>query len=279
MMNRRTFLKTSAGATLGSLLANASFANVLAGKSLAKIGVQLYTVRSLMEKDFTGTLEKVAQAGYKEVEFAGYYDRKPKDIKKLLNRLGLQAPATHQGLAVFEQKMDWLVETAKILGHEYVVCPWLSAEQRGTIDDYKKLAAAFNKFGEACQKAGLQFAYHNHDFEFVATEGQIPFDVLLAETDPQLVQIEIDLYWIIKAGADPLAYFAKHPGRFALCHVKDMAAEQKMVEVGKGNIDFGKIFAQSQQAGLKHYFVEHDQPENPLESITVSCQYLKGLKF
>lgn len=279
MMNRRTFLKTSAGATLDNLFANASFANVLAGKSLAKIGVQLYTVRSLMEKDFVGTLEKVAQAGYKEVEFAGYYDRKPKEIKKLLARLGLKAPATHQGLAVFEQQMDWLVETAKMIGHEYVVCPWLSAEQRGTIDDYKKLAAAFNKFGEACQKAGLQFAYHNHDFEFVATEGQIPFDVLLAETDPQLVQIEIDLYWIIKAGADPLAYFAKHPGRFALCHVKDMAAEQKMVEVGKGNIDFGKIFAQSQQAGLKHYFVEHDQPENPLESITVSCQYLKGLKF
>lgn len=278
MMNRRTFLQTSAGATLGSLLGKFAIANPT-GKSLAKIGVQLYTVRSLMEKDFTGTLEKVAQAGYKEVEFAGYYDRKPKDIKKLLHRLGLQAPATHQGLAVFEQKMDWLVETAKILGHEYVVCPWLAPEQRGTIADYKKLAAAFNKFGEACQKAGLQFAYHNHDFEFVATEGQIPFDVLLAETDPQLVQIEIDLYWIIKAGADPLAYFAKHPGRFALCHVKDMAAEQKMVEVGKGNIDFGKIFAQSQQAGLKHYFVEHDQPENPLESITVSCQYLKNLTF
>lgn len=278
MMNRRTFLQTSAGATLGSLLGKFAIANPT-GKSLAQIGVQLYTVRSLMEKDFAGTLEKVAQAGYKEVEFAGYYDRKPQDIKKLLHRLGLQAPSTHQGLAVFEQKMDWLIETAKIIGHHYVVCPWLLPEQRNSIDNYKKLAASFNKFGEACQKAGLQFAYHNHDFEFVTTAGQIPFDVLLAETDPQLVQIEIDLYWIIKAGADPLAYFAKHPGRFALCHVKDMAAEQKMVEVGKGNIDFGKIFAQSQQAGLKHYFVEHDQPENPLESITISCQYLKGLKF
>lgn len=278
MMNRRTFLKTSGSAALGGLLTKSVFANPTE-KSLAKIGVQLYTVRSLMEKDFTGTLEKVAAAGYKEVEFAGYYEQKPKNVKKLLDRLGLKAPSTHQGLAVFEQKMDWLVETAKVVGHEYVVCPWLSAEQRGSIDHYKKLATSFNKIGEACKKAGLQFAYHNHDFEFFTTDGQIPYDVLLAETDPKLVQMEIDLYWIIKAGYDPLPYFAKYPGRFALCHVKDMADEQKMVDVGKGKIDFAKIFAQSSQAGLKHYIVEHDQPENPLESITASCQYLKGLKF
>ena len=277
-MNRRTFLKTSGSAALGGLLTKSVFANPTE-KSLAKIGVQLYTVRSLMEKDFTGTLEKVAATGYKEVEFAGYYEQKPKNVKKLLDRLGLKAPSTHQGLAVFEQKMDWLVETAKVVGHEYVVCPWLSAEQRGSIDHYKKLAASFNKIGEACKKAGLQFAYHNHDFEFFTTDGQIPYDVLLAETDPKLVQMEIDLYWIIKAGYDPLSYFAKYPGRFALCHVKDMADEQKMVDVGKGKIDFAKIFAQSSQAGLKHYIVEHDQPENPLESITASCQYLKGLKF
>ena len=277
-MNRRTFLKTSTGAVLSSLLTQTVSAQA-AASSLKKIGVQLYTVRSLMEKDFKGTLAKVAAAGYQEVEFAGYYEHKPKDVKKLLNRLGLTAPSTHQGLAVFEQKLDWLIETAKIIGHQYVVCPWLSTEQRSTIDHYKKLAASFNQFGEACQQAGLQFAYHNHDFEFAPLAGQIPFDVLLAATDPKLVQIEIDLYWIIKAGYDPLTYFEKYPGRFALCHVKDMAAEQKMVEVGQGQIDFAKIFAQSQQAGLKHYFVEHDQPENPLQSITASSQYLKDLKF
>lgn len=278
MMNRRTFLKTSTGAVLSGLLTKTVSAGA-AERSLKKIGVQLYTVRSLMEKDFNGTLAKVAAAGYQEVEFAGYYEHKPKDVKKLLNRLGLKAPSTHQGLAVFEQKMDWLIETAKIIGHQYVVCPWLSTEQRSTIDHYKKLAASFNQFGEASQKAGLQFAYHNHDFEFAPLAGQIPFDVLLAETDPKLVQIEIDLYWMIKAGYDPLAYFEKYPGRFPLCHVKDMAAEQKMVDVGQGQIDFAKIFAQSQQAGLKHYFVEHDQPENPLQSITASGQYLKALKF
>lgn len=277
-MDRRTFLKTSTGAVLSSLVTKAVFAGA-AERSLRKIGVQLYTVRSLMEKDFKGTLAKVAAAGYQEVEFAGYYEHQPKDIKKLLNRLGLKAPSTHQGLAVFEQKMDWLIETAKIIGHEYVVCPWLAPEQRSTIDHYKKLAASFNQFGETCQKAGLQFAYHNHDFEFTPITGQLPFDVLLAETDPKLVQIEIDLYWITKAGYDPLAYFAKYPGRFALCHVKDMAADQNIVEVGQGQINFAKIFAQSQQAGLQHYFVEHDQPENPLQSITASSQYLQALKF
>jgi sugar phosphate isomerase/epimerase len=281
MMNRRDFLKTSAGTALSGLVAGnfKSLAAQPAEKTLEKIGVQLYTVRSLMQKDFEGTLKQVAAAGYKEVEFAGYYERKPGDVKKLLDDLGLTAPATHQGLAVFQDKMDWLVETAKTIGHQYLVCPWLAPDQRNSIDNYKQLAASFNKFGEACQKAGLQFAYHNHDFEFQTVDGQIPFDVLLAATDPKLVQFELDLFWIKKGGQDTLAYFAKHPGRFALCHVKDMDEQGAMLDVGKGKINFAKIFAQAEQAGLKHYFVEHDEPKDPLQSITNSCQYLKQLKF
>lgn len=282
MLNRRDFLKTSAGMLAGVYALDANALKALTPskeKSLERLGVQLFTVRSLMEKDFEGTLKQVAAAGYKEVEFAGYYERKPGDVKKLLEDLGLQAPATHQGLAVFEQKMDWLLEIAKTLGHKYLVCPWLSPDMRTSIDTYKKLAASFNKFGEACQKAGMHFAYHNHDFEFETVEGQIPYDVLLAETDPKLVYMEIDLFWIAKAGKDVFRYFDKAPGRYALCHVKDMDADGKMTEVGKGNIDFGKIFAQAKHAGLKHFFVEHDQPAQPLESITASAQHLKALKF
>lgn len=284
MLNRRNFLKTSASALAGmyALHTKTALANLGAlpkEKSLKRIGVQLYTVRSLMEKDFEGTLKKVAAIGYKEVEFAGYYERKPADIKKLLDELGIKAPATHQGLAVFEQKMDWLIETSKILGHQYLVCPWLTPEMRNSIDTYKKLAASFNKFGEACQKAGLHFAYHNHDFEFETVDGQIPYDVLLAETDPKLVQMELDLYWIKKAGKDVFTYFEKAPGRYALCHVKDMDESGKMMDVGKGKMDFGKIFAQAQQAGLQHFFVEHDQPEDPGQSIATSFQSLKALKF
>jgi sugar phosphate isomerase/epimerase len=277
MMNRRTFLKTSASATLGSLLANSLPAQA-AGKSLAKIGVQLYTVRSLMQKDFEGTLKKVAEAGYKELEFAGYYDRKPEEVKKLLDGLGLQAPSTHVPIEMLRDKLDTVIQTAKAVGHQYIVCPWLAPADR-TLEKYKAHAALFNKVGEACRKANIQFAYHNHDFEFETVDGKIPYDVLLAETDPKLVQMELDLFWIKKGGQDALAYFAKHPGRFPLCHVKDMTEDQKMVDVGQGKIDFAAIFAQSKQAGLKHYFVEHDNPADPLQSITASCRYLKSLKF
>lgn len=277
MLSRRNFLKTSAGMLAGMYALDAH--NLFAKeKSLDRIGIQLYTLRSLLDKDFEGVLKKLAALGYKEFEFAGYYERKPKELRKFLDDLGVKAPSTHQGLAVFEQKMDWLIETAKILGHEYVVCPWISPEMR-TMDNYKKLAASFNQIGAACQKAGLRFAYHNHDFEFETIDGQIPFEVLLAETDPKLVFMELDLFWIKKAGKDALAYFEKAPGRYALCHVKDMDANGKMTEVGKGQIDFGKIFAQAKLAGLKHFFVEHDQPEEPLQSVATSAQHLKTLKF
>ena len=280
MLNRRDFLKTSASAALGGFLMNQLQAGeaLASAKSLGKIGVQLYTVRDLMKADFAGTLAKVAKAGYQEVEFAGYFDHKPEDVKKLLADLGLQAPAVHVGIDLLRDKLDATLETAKIIGHKYIVCPWLAPEDR-TLEKYKEHATLFNKAGAACKKAGLQFAYHNHDFEFEAQDGKIPYDLLLAETDPALVQMELDLFWIRKGGHDALAYFEKHPGRFPLCHVKDMAEDGKMAEVGAGQIDFAQIFSHSKHAGLQHYFVEHDNPEDALQSITASYQYLKKLKF
>jgi sugar phosphate isomerase/epimerase len=285
MMNRRTFLKASAGLTAGGFFVmrpgyarEQEKAQSPAGKSLEKIGLQLYTVRELMKKDFAGMLEKVAATGYHEVEFAGYFDHKPEDVRKLLDRLGLKAPASHIQLGDFRNKLEATIDTAKIIGHHYLVCPWLSPLER-SLEQYNAHAAFFNKVGEACQKAGLQFAYHNHDFEFEVKDGKLPYEVLLAETDPKLVQMEVDLFWIRKGGQDALAYFEKHPGRFPLCHVKDMDEKEKMTDVGKGRIDFGKIFAQAPQAGLKHFFVEHDNPEDPLASIAASYQHLKNLKF
>jgi sugar phosphate isomerase/epimerase len=281
-MNRRTFLKISAGVTLGSLFAQSALACEMlssAGRALEKIGLQLYTIRDLMKKDFAGSLEKVAAIGYKEVEFTDYFDHKPEAVKKLLDSLGLKAPATHIAIETLRDKLNAVIQTAQIIGHQYLVCPDLPPPDRASLEKYKAVAVLFNKIGDACRKAGLQFAYHNHDFEFALIDGKIPYDVLLAETDPKLVQLEIDLYWIRKGGQNVLAYFAKYPGRFALCHVKDMDEKQKMVDVGKGVIDFGKIFSHAQQAGLKHFFVEHDEPEDPLQSIAASCQYLEQLKF
>jgi sugar phosphate isomerase/epimerase len=278
MMDRRTFLGTAGAAVLGpNLLACAPKA---ATAKIGAIGLQLYTVRELMKKDVEGTLAAVAGAGYQEVEFAGYFDKSPADIKAMLDRHGLTAPSVHTGdiaPAAWAKALD----AAKVIGHQYIVVPWIPEERRKTLDEWKRVAADFNRAAATAKAAGVQFGYHNHDFEFQLVEGRIPFDVLLAETDPNLVQLEIDLYWITKGGQDPLAYFARWPGRVPLVHVKDSLGppDNKMVDVGAGKIDWKRIFARSGQAGIKHYFVEHDQPADPLASIKASCDYLKRLEF
>jgi sugar phosphate isomerase/epimerase len=283
-MDRRTFVKAAGGAALGGMLGlhrtTAAWAGATAGtRSLEKIGVQLYTVRSLMQEDFAGTLEAVAAAGYQEVEFAGYFGHPPEEVKALLERVGLEAPAAHVPLDALTGDLAGTIEAARTIGHRYLVCPWLAPDDRVSIERYQELAAFWNEVGQSCRDAGLRFGYHNHDFEFEAIGGRMPFDVLLEETDPELVDFELDLFWITKGGQDPLRYFERHPGRFTLCHVKDMAAGGEMVEVGRGEIDFAAIFAQAERAGLKHFFVEHDQPADPLASIAASHDHLRALKF
>ena len=282
IISRRRFLIAAPLALAGgACISPSAFGARPAGRKLARVGLQLYTLRNEMKADFVGTLEKVAAVGYKEVEFAGYFDRKPQEVRALLDRLGLTSPASHVPLASVQNDLASAIDAAKIIGHKFLVCPYLMPNERQTLADYQKLAPIFNRAGEACRKAGIQFAYHNHDFEFVPLDGRVPFDVLLSETDAKLVKIELDLYWITKAGEDPLAYFDKHPGRFPLVHVKDMdnTAKKNFTEVGRGTIDFKKIFAKSKQAGIEHYFVEQDQSSSPLESIKVSYDYLSKLEF
>ncbi len=283
MFSRRRFLGAATFAVAGSsaCLPPLAFGAKLAVRKLNKVGLQLYTLRNEMKADFTGTLEKVAATGYIEVEFAGYFDHKPQEVKILLDRFGLTTPSVHVPLASVQKDFDKALEAVKVIGHKFVVCPYLQPNERQTLADYQKLGPIFNRAGEACRKAGVQFAYHNHDFEFVPLDGKMPYDVLLAETDPGLVKMELDLYWIIKAGQDPLTYFGKHPGRFPLLHVKDMdnTSKQGFAEVGRGTIDFKKIFAQSEKAAVQHYFVEQDQSSAPLESIRVSYDYLSRLEF
>jgi len=284
MIDRRHFVRISAGATFGGILglehsSLARIAEAAGGRSLDRIGVQLYTVRTLMEKDFQGTLGAVADIGFHQVEFFDYFGREPQQIRDILDRLGLETPAAHFPWQAFKEDPDAVIETAQAVGHRYVLLAWLPPEDRSSIAQYQDLAALCNEVGKACKSAGLQFAYHNHDFEFQPIDGQVPFDVLLNETDPDIVEFEIDLYWIIKGGCDPLDYFQAHPGRFTLCHVKDMAEGERMADVGSGQIDFAAIFAKSQQAGLKYYFVEHDEPPDPLASIESSFTHLKTLRY
>jgi sugar phosphate isomerase/epimerase len=286
-VNRRTFLETATTAAATLLTSRLGWAATQ--HKIEKLGVQLYSVRDQMKADFDGTIAKVAQIGYKEVEFAGYFDHTPQQVRAVLDNNGLSAPSTHVQYDELDEKFPSVIEASKIIGLKYIVCPWIPENQR----DWKKAAEKFNHCGEQSKKAGIQFAYHNHWFEFLPVDGKLPYDELLKECDASLVKMEMDLCWITAAGADPLKYFARYPGRFPLVHVKDLKKLPKitpggsqnfgdtvdLTSVGDGIIDWKKIFAHSEQAGIKHYIVEHDKPENPFESITKSYQYLEKLRF
>jgi sugar phosphate isomerase/epimerase len=248
-----------------------------------------------MNVDPAGTLAKVAQIGYNSVEAATYtgsqkfYGMDPAAFLKLLQQNGLKMFSSHYRLGAEKQEgaavkgtllreWDKAVDDAAAVGIKYMVCAYLSAEERGNLDHYKKLAEQFNKAAETCKKAGIQFCYHNHDFEFEKQDGKFPYDVLLDNTDKNLVKMEMDIYWVSKAGQDPLALFNQHPGRFPLWHVKDMdkTPEQAFTEVGNGTINFKNIFAHADKAGLKYFFVEQDKtPASPFESISKSIEYIK----
>lgn len=273
--SRRDFLQTLAAASLST----SRFP--LPASRLEKIGIQLYTVRTLLRDDFEGTLARIAEIGYREVEFAGYFDRRPELVKAVLARAGLTAPATHLPLALLRDDPDRTLASAASLGHHYVVVAWIAAEERGTLDAWRRVADDFNGIGARCRGAGLQFAYHNHDYEFTVLDGRLPFDVLADRADPSLVQLEIDVYWMTKGGQDPLRYFAEYPGRVTMVHVKDSggAPEHRMVDVGRGAIDWKRIFAKRAQAGIRHVFVEHDQPADPLAFARASYEYLRRLEF
>ena len=283
-MNRRLFLNQAFAGALGGLcLSKSNLMAAIASKTkLSKIGLQLYTVRRELEKDFEGTLAKVAALGFSEVEFAGYFNRTPQQVKSALAKNNLSAPSVHALAAGLRNNLQQTIDAAKTIGHQYVVCAYLLPEERKSLDDYKRLVDLFNDAGGRLEKAGLQFAYHNHDFEFTPLENKIPYDLILAGTDPKTVKMELDLYWITKAGQSPLKYFSAHPGRFPLVHVKDMDATPKrfFTEVGRGTINFKEIFADSDKAGIKHYYIEQDEtPGSPFASIKMSIDYLKQLEF
>jgi sugar phosphate isomerase/epimerase len=289
-MDRRTFLGTMTAATV--LSRQLSWAE--GDHRIDKVGVQLYTVRSEMKQDFEGKLAKVAAIGYREVEFAGYEGHSAKQVRSMLDRHGLKGPSAHVDYKSLGEKWPSLLEDAYVVGHQYLVNPYIDDEVRQKPDGWKRAAETFNRAGAASQKAGIQFAYHNHWFEFTSVNGKLPYDILLQECDPKLVQMEMDLCWIKVGGQDPLKYFNRYPGRFPLVHVKDLTAMPKvdasggqnfgdslpeMTEVGSGIIDWEKIFSHSEEAGIKHYFVEHDHPKAPFESIRTSYQYLAKLRF
>jgi sugar phosphate isomerase/epimerase len=252
-------------------------ARLRVGPAAIAPGIQLYTVRSLMAKDVGGTLRAIAGIGYREVEFAGLHGTAPEAMRGLLDDLELVSPASHVGLDALRRDAAAVFKEAKALGNRYVVVPWLDQRERGTIAGYEAIARELDALGRRAQDAGLQLGYHTHDFELAPIDGIVPYDVLLARTDPAFVTMELDLFWLAKGGGDPAAYFERHPGRFSMVHVKDMASNGAMVDVGSGTLDFGKVFAAAHRAGIRHAFVEHDSPEDPIASIRASHAALTRL--
>lgn len=290
MITRRSFVKTSAILSAGILAAPQ-----LLAYDKKYIGLQLYTVRDAMAADPAAALAKVAQVGYNSVEGATYtgdtkfYGLDAKAFGKLLKQNGLIMPSSHYRLG--EEKTNgqdtmgtmlhgWnkAVDDAAEVGLKYMVCAYLSDPERGNLDHYKKLADDFNKAAERCKKAGIQFCYHNHDFEFIQQDGKYPYQILLANTDKNLVKMEMDIYWVTKAQQDPIALINENPGRFPLFHVKDMdnTPAHAFTEVGNGTINFKNILSHADKAGLKYFFVEQDKtPGDPFKSITQSFNYIK----
>ena len=243
---------------------------------LDAIGVQLYTVREAMARDVEGTLAAIAEIGYREVELWRLHGLAASEMGALLDRLGLEAVSSHDSIEVIRGEWPRRLDEAAQLGQSYLVCPSIPRVER-TLEGYRRITDDFNEAGEAAGAMGMRLGYHNHDHEFRTIDGVVPYDLLLERCDPQFVDMQADLFWMVHAGVDPLDYFATHPGRFSSVHVKDRTADGDMVDLGEGVIDFAAIFARSEQAGIRHVFVEHDRPNDPMESVRIGFDYLERL--
>jgi len=288
MNSRRNFIKNAGLAAAGAMILPSFACSALAAPT-RKIGLQLYSLREQLPKDVRSTIAKVAEAGYNEVETYGYsvkdkfWGLDPKSFKALLDQHGLTAPSGHYGMDPFIQNGDQeilksYIEAAKIVGGEYITVPYLGDALRKTEDDWKKVAARLNEASAICKASGLKLAYHNHNFEFVKYGAITGYDILLKETDPAAVKFELDLYWVVRSGNDPVKLFTDHPGRFPMWHVKDMDKANNTIntEVGSGTIDFKKIYANAKLAGLEHLIVEQENFSlDPYVSIKQSADYVK----
>ncbi len=284
-MDRKTFLKLTAGSTLGltAYMAACRDENPLDApegqRTLPALGFQLYTIRQIMIRDMRTALQEVAAAGYTEVEFAGYFNKTPNQVRALVREFDLDPVSAHVDINELRSNFEGVLEAADTVGHKYVVVPFLAEEERATADDYRRLAEEFNQFGERFRRERITFGYHNHEFEFEPHGQERGMDILLQETDPSLVTFEIDLYWARAAGVNVVDFLQAWPDRFRLCHVKDADMSGRMVDVGDGVIAWERIFPEARAAGLEHFFVENDIPKDPVVTARRSAAYLSELTF
>ncbi len=317
-MNRRNFMYSTSMLAVAGLLKPESLLSF--PKHLKKVGIQLFSLPKLLEKDFRGAIKMLSQMGYKELELygpypfsaneakerwekvtpylgfsgSGYFGLTPEEVKGVLKENGMTTPAIHTDFITLQKNMNALGEAGHLLGFEYVGLPLIPEEYRKNLDDYKKIADEFNKIGEQARKVGLKFSYHNHGYGLNEIEGKIPLKLILEKTDPKLVFFEMDLFWTVAGGADPVEYLKSYPGRYHLMHVKNMKEKKRfsgdggdsnqwielfpyMATAGEGVLDLKAIIAQAQKSGVTHFFVEQDMVANPEVELKKNLDYLLSL--
>lgn len=238
------------------------------------IGLQLYTLRKAFAADPLGALQRIRETGYDAVEFAAPLGSDFAAFGARMREIGLDCPSAHAGLADLAERPGEVLAMAGALGCRYLVMPYVLPDQR----DWAAVIATLGAFARQAREAGLRLAYHHHDFEFQAAGGVRPFDRLVAGTDPDLVDFELDVYWLARAGEDPAAAIERLAGRVKLVHLKDMAPDGAMADVGSGTLDFAALIAAADAAGAEHYFVEHDFPPAPgWPSVKASLAHLRTL--
>lgn len=283
-VSRRSFVKTSGAVAAVACVVPQTLS---AAPLSVPLGLQLYSVRNLLPKDFDGTLHSLAKFGYREVEAAGYFNKTAKDWKHSMDAAGLRCVSTHHPLADLKAKLNELIEYGNAIGLEYMICSWVGMHrnpaQKGelTLDDWRWAADQFNEIGAKIKAAGMQFGYHNHTIEFASENGVVFYDELLKRTDPKMVVMEMDCGWVIAGGADPVHYLSQDPERFPMLHVKDLVKQPdgkwKNVVMGKGTIDYHPIFKAA--TGLKHYFIEQEEfTGDPLSELHEDAKFMRNFR-
>jgi sugar phosphate isomerase/epimerase len=303
-MQRREFLSRTAQAAASAV---AAAPTAWAARNRRPLGLQLFTIMTELERDFEGTLRSIADIGYREVETIGAMGRDPKAVRAALDRSGLRTPSQHlmagdlyanflkftrREITADDVQLAWktqmaierivpvveeAIARAQVLGQKYIVLQIVWPDQMQTRTALADFCRGLNTAGRLCAKAGMTFNFHNHSDEFRVVDGQVPYHVIVESTDPDLVKLELDVYWAVRAGADPAAYFRRYPGRYVQCHLKDSAADGDFATVGKGVIDFPRILAAARRAGLRHYYVEYDRADDPMAVTRDAYHYLSKL--
>ena len=281
MSTRRQFLQSLPLVAAGLAVPSVSEKAFAASLNFKKeIGIQLWTLKDLIQDDLNASLEAIGKMGYTSIETYGFdgnfFGITPKEFYSICNGFGLKVQSTHTNIT--DKNAAFLAEKAAMAGLEYLIMPSMMGRPENTIDDFKRTAHEMNLIGETCRQFNLSFGYHNHEFEFRPLEGTLPYNVLLSETNPDFVGFQLDTYWIVKAGYDPLLYFQKHPGRFSTWHIKDLGNDGESCIIGNGKIDFRALMAQAEKAGLNRIFVEQENfsEGSPLYCVEQSLRYIQS---